>query len=1163
MRKFKLTASALLVVSAIGLAGCGHQHTFSEKWSSNSTDHWHEATCEHAGQVVGDQAKHVDSNSDGICDVCDRVLGTHQHSFGTEWKSDASQHWHECACGEKGSVGDHIDTNKDGKCDFCGANVPLPPHEHSFESKWTYDAENHWHKCTGCDEVSNKGAHVDANNDGICDLCNYDKLPITPTVVSVRVSGDTSVYATKTIQLTATVEVQGTASKDVTWSSSNNSFATVSESGLVTGVEQGRVTITATSVFDNTKKGELVVTIGPAPTISYVEFETKDQNLNLNETLALEYKVASVSEADDSVTFSSNNPEVATVSESGLVNALAEGEAIITVASVFDPTKTDTVTLNVIDMGFSKELYQLGYTFTREYPADLIKEFIGEGEYSLYEFPASIAAYGFYYDVVEEEGYIPYFELVFNFETEEQAEEIYVDLEDETKYFGYFDVVYYTDEFLDITNTYEISINEIYDEEYTYDFYEFQFYKASDLYDGSPIQTSETAFKTEDENAIIEVLGTTIPFPQFGEDYIVDAEPETEEESAYVMVVDFSYNHALSKAYEAKLEGEGFVYDESEGAWTKPIDDYNALYIQVFFCSYGNTISAYVGPRTYDAFPESVVNAFISTQIGSKFTAIPLVADDCAFRYTELESDEMGKYCYVSGLPVDQDTFYEYAAEYTKAGYELLEYSQYDEELGSIDAMLFVKGKLGVYLELDPELVIDWDTFEMYYDLDNSTCFVQYFLYDEEASEEKGLYLSVNEFEITTAETYIVCPQLIDLGNPELTFTSSDEEIATVDEYGEVTFLAAGDVTITVSTKVESVDYSASILFHVTAPEVPGVTFDFAEITDSQSYEIDGFKYQTATGTNPNKQNPQYNADKAELRLYIGNTITFTSEEPMTSIFFDANTCGETKADGTLTCDVGEIEEVDGGFYWEGNATEVTFSVDSGKQVHINVIDINGGGEGGGGGGQEELAEWPAAQIAACLEGGTDVVPPAADGTSFTFKEDEEYNYDCYVDVYGGDILSYLDELEKAGYTVTDETEEYGCFSAVAPDQTLEIDVYDYGSYFELDIYACQPALEEFPLDEVKAFLTSVGVSTQSFPIPEGDEFYAGEDGYGGYQVDVVGGDCDAYIQALESAGYDIDDSYADMGYYMCYKGDLEIDVSDYEEEGFSITFGEIWSLEE
>ena len=54
----------------------------------------------------------------------------HTHSFGSEWKSDADNHWNECACNEKGNVAAHADANIDGKCDTCAAEVALPDPSH-------------------------------------------------------------------------------------------------------------------------------------------------------------------------------------------------------------------------------------------------------------------------------------------------------------------------------------------------------------------------------------------------------------------------------------------------------------------------------------------------------------------------------------------------------------------------------------------------------------------------------------------------------------------------------------------------------------------------------------------------------------------------------------------------------------------------------------------------------------------------------------------------------------------------------------------------------------------------------------------------------------------------------------------------------------------------
>ena len=64
---------AALMALTIVLAACGHEHTFSEEWSSDGTYHWHAATCAHTSEVA-DKAAH-NWGSDGKCTVCHRAKG--------------------------------------------------------------------------------------------------------------------------------------------------------------------------------------------------------------------------------------------------------------------------------------------------------------------------------------------------------------------------------------------------------------------------------------------------------------------------------------------------------------------------------------------------------------------------------------------------------------------------------------------------------------------------------------------------------------------------------------------------------------------------------------------------------------------------------------------------------------------------------------------------------------------------------------------------------------------------------------------------------------------------------------------------------------------------------------------------------------------------------
>ena len=51
------------------------------------------------------------------------------HSHGKEWKRDDTNHWNECACGDKANTAPHADENNDEKCDACGFEMKTPEAE--------------------------------------------------------------------------------------------------------------------------------------------------------------------------------------------------------------------------------------------------------------------------------------------------------------------------------------------------------------------------------------------------------------------------------------------------------------------------------------------------------------------------------------------------------------------------------------------------------------------------------------------------------------------------------------------------------------------------------------------------------------------------------------------------------------------------------------------------------------------------------------------------------------------------------------------------------------------------------------------------------------------------------------------------------------------------
>lgn len=96
-------------------------HEAQDVWSTDGEYHWHKCTrCEEQLDKAAHSGGTATCTEKAVCEVCNTPYGnTVAHSHGSEWKTDANNHWNECACGDKANVAPHADTNNDGKCDTC------------------------------------------------------------------------------------------------------------------------------------------------------------------------------------------------------------------------------------------------------------------------------------------------------------------------------------------------------------------------------------------------------------------------------------------------------------------------------------------------------------------------------------------------------------------------------------------------------------------------------------------------------------------------------------------------------------------------------------------------------------------------------------------------------------------------------------------------------------------------------------------------------------------------------------------------------------------------------------------------------------------------------------------------------------------------------------
>ena len=122
-------ASEITDKTSVILAATGHS---ASDWKSDNTDHWKECTVVGCGVIIEDsKAAHtagewiIDTPATATtsgskhkeCTVCGYTMATetipatgggeHTHSYGSEWKNDATNHWHECSCGDKADKAAH------------------------------------------------------------------------------------------------------------------------------------------------------------------------------------------------------------------------------------------------------------------------------------------------------------------------------------------------------------------------------------------------------------------------------------------------------------------------------------------------------------------------------------------------------------------------------------------------------------------------------------------------------------------------------------------------------------------------------------------------------------------------------------------------------------------------------------------------------------------------------------------------------------------------------------------------------------------------------------------------------------------------------------------------------------------------------------------------
>lgn len=374
----------------------------------------------------------------------------------------------------------------------------------------------------------------------------------------------------------------------------------------------------------------------PTATISAVKITNKSDLKSIYTSLKKEVKinVSASGGAEKTVEISSSDTSILKVKKSAgkfYAEGVKEGKATLTVTSIVDDSKLDSVEIEVVYGGFDPTFIEDGFTFEESFPTDVIEGFLGDGEYEIVE--AEVSEGGCYYQELEDDGEYPAQVII---ALDGLVNEDYFDALTAKGFTQYCYDDYGDIEVIDPTKTYTVSISCEYDDYYepcapTY----LYFLKNSDVW-GSDVRTTDTAWNQEIIEEVVEYYGcleltdimAEVPFVALGEDYFIEPYvymgfyllPNT------AVIYDYSLDTTFLDGYKDVLIGAGFEekQEQYEGetylTYEKAFGEDGLLSIDFEWAATGNTINAMVTAKELNAYPEAKISTFVSEILESEVT---------------------------------------------------------------------------------------------------------------------------------------------------------------------------------------------------------------------------------------------------------------------------------------------------------------------------------------------------------------------------------------------------------------------------------------------------------------------------------------------------------------------------------------------------------------
>lgn len=172
--------------------------------------------------------------------------------------------------------------------------VVAPTHAHQYSNQWTSDATNHWHECE-CGEKSDLSAHqfqwvidreatttATGRKHQECTICGYQTAPVTiPKKSAPTITVKDSTVTVSNKSQTTKLDVKADKDAKLTYKSDNKSV-TVDKNGKVTIAKNfvGKATITVTATSGGAKTTQKVtITVNPKGTTFRAVYNGKGRKL--------------------------------------------------------------------------------------------------------------------------------------------------------------------------------------------------------------------------------------------------------------------------------------------------------------------------------------------------------------------------------------------------------------------------------------------------------------------------------------------------------------------------------------------------------------------------------------------------------------------------------------------------------------------------------------------------------------------------------------------------------------------------------------------------------------------------------------------------------------------------------------------------------------------